>query len=81
MAEVLECSFCRKSQYQVRKLVAGPDVHICDECIHLASEIIRDQGSPPADSTLWRRISSRVRRLVSELRSFSRSPVHLSDTA
>ncbi len=73
MAEVLKCSFCRKTQYQVRKLVAGPEVHICDECIHLASKIIEDQSSPPAGSSFWRRISSRVRGLLSEFRSVSRS--------
>ena len=81
MTEVLRCSFCRKTQYQVRKLVAGPEVHICDECIHLASKIIGDQGSPPARSSFWRRISSRVRGLLSELRSVSRSQLRSSDAA
>lgn len=36
----LECSFCGKSQDQVRRLIAGPEVYICDECIELCSEII-----------------------------------------
>ena len=35
----LKCSFCGKSQEQVRKLVAGPGVYICDECIELCNEI------------------------------------------
>ncbi|HEY4601149.1 MAG TPA: ATP-dependent protease ATP-binding subunit ClpX [Cerasibacillus sp.] len=39
----LKCSFCGKSQEQVRKLVAGPGVYICDECIELCSEIVEEE--------------------------------------
>jgi ATP-dependent Clp protease ATP-binding subunit ClpX len=39
----LKCSFCGKSQEQVRKLVAGPGVYICDECIELCNEIIEEE--------------------------------------
>ncbi|MDD6328698.1 MAG: ATP-dependent Clp protease ATP-binding subunit ClpX [Lachnospiraceae bacterium] len=39
----VKCSFCNKSQEQVRKLIAGPNVYICDECIEICSEIIRDE--------------------------------------
>ncbi|MBR1816302.1 MAG: ATP-dependent Clp protease ATP-binding subunit ClpX [Lachnospiraceae bacterium] len=39
----LRCSFCNKSQEQVRKLIAGPNVYICDECIDICSEIIQDE--------------------------------------
>ena len=39
----LRCSFCNKSQEQVRKLIAGPNVYICDECIEICSEIIQDE--------------------------------------
>lgn len=39
----LKCSFCGKSQDQVRRLIAGPGVYICDECIELCSEIINDE--------------------------------------
>ena len=39
----LTCSFCGKSQEQVRKLVAGPGVYICDECIELCNEIIEEE--------------------------------------
>ena len=42
-AELLKCSFCGKSQKQVRKLIAGPGVYICDECIDLCNEIIDDE--------------------------------------
>ncbi|WP_419932470.1 ATP-dependent Clp protease ATP-binding subunit ClpX [Candidatus Poriferisodalis sp.] len=41
--ELLKCSFCGKSQKQVRKLIAGPGVYICDECIDLCNEIIDDE--------------------------------------
>ena len=39
----LKCSFCGKNQDQVRRLIAGPGVYICDECIELCSEIIADE--------------------------------------
>ena len=39
----LKCSFCGKSQDQVRKLIAGPGVYICDECIELCNDIVRDE--------------------------------------
>src|SRR5680860_100710 len=41
----LKCSFCGKSQKQVRKLIAGPGVYICDECIDLCNEIIEEEFS------------------------------------
>ena len=39
----LKCSFCGKTQDQVKKLIAGPDVCICDECIELCKEILDDE--------------------------------------
>ena len=39
----LKCSFCGKNQDQVKRLIAGPGVYICDECIELCSEIISDE--------------------------------------
>ena len=41
--KVLYCSFCGKSQHEVKKLIAGPSVFICDECIELCNDIIRDE--------------------------------------
>ena len=41
--KTLYCSFCGKSQHEVKKLIAGPSVFICDECIDLCNEIIRDE--------------------------------------
>ncbi len=52
-AELVKCSFCGKSQKQVKKLIAGPGVYICDECIDLCNEIIDEeftqQGDPSID--------------------------------
>ena len=39
----LRCSFCNKTQEQVRKLIAGPNVYICDECIEICAEIIEEE--------------------------------------
>ena len=41
--EKLRCSFCNKTQDQVRKLIAGPDVYICDECVGICADIIEDE--------------------------------------
>lgn len=41
--KLLYCSFCGKSQHEVRKLIAGPSVYICDECVELCNDIIRDE--------------------------------------
>ena len=45
----LKCSFCGKTQDQVRKLVAGPGVYICDECIELCNEIIEEEFGEEAE--------------------------------
>ena len=43
--DLFKCSFCGKSQKQVKKLIAGPGVYICDECIDLCNEIIEEEFS------------------------------------
>ncbi|MDF1817351.1 MAG: ATP-dependent Clp protease ATP-binding subunit ClpX [Immundisolibacteraceae bacterium] len=43
--KLLYCSFCGKSQHEVRKLIAGPSVFVCDECVELCNDIIRDEVS------------------------------------
>ncbi len=50
--ELLKCSFCGKSQKQVKKLIAGPGVYICDECIDLCNEIIEEELSDTSDVSL-----------------------------
>jgi len=47
--ELLKCSFCGKSQKQVKKLIAGPGVYICDECIDLCNEIIEEELGESTD--------------------------------
>jgi hypothetical protein len=44
-SKALYCSFCGKSQHEVRKLIAGPTVYICDECVELCKDIIHEEKS------------------------------------
>jgi ATP-dependent Clp protease ATP-binding subunit ClpX len=48
-SDLLKCSFCGKSQKQVKKLIAGPGVYICDECIDLCNEIIEEELNESSD--------------------------------
>jgi len=50
--DLLKCSFCGKTQKQVKKLIAGPGVYICDECIDLCNEIIEEELSEPTETSL-----------------------------
>ncbi len=47
--ELVKCSFCGKSQKQVKKLIAGPGVYICDECIELCNDIIEEELAEPSE--------------------------------
>jgi len=49
--KLLYCSFCGKSQHEVKKLIAGPSVFICDECIDLCNDIIRDEAAQTETTT------------------------------
>ena len=49
-ADLLKCSFCGKSQKQVKKLIAGGGVYICDECIELCNEIIEEELGKNAEA-------------------------------
>ena len=58
----LSCSFCGKSQKEVKKLIAGPTVYICDECIGLCNDIIAEEIEKESEQlTAWRRFPSRPR--------------------
>jgi ribosomal protein L37AE/L43A len=59
----LACSFCGKSRHDVRKLIAGPHVFICDECVHICVGILQDDGPAPARAATVqkRRLFDRVR--------------------
>jgi ClpX C4-type zinc finger protein len=63
----LRCSFCKKSDAEVSKLVAGPGVHICDECVAVASRLMQAPPAPPPPQQhrlLSRRIAAGIRRLL-----------------
>jgi len=64
----LRCSFCGKRDEEVSKLVAGPRVYICDECVAAASRIMdggTDDGQRPKDGpTFWRKLLTRARRVL-----------------
>jgi ATP-dependent Clp protease ATP-binding subunit ClpX len=67
---VLHCSFCSKSQHEVRKLIAGPSVYVCDECVALCNEIINDQAHDtikgPNDTLPKLPIPAEIRRTLDE---------------
>ncbi len=50
--KVLHCSFCNKTQHEVRKLIAGPSVFVCDECIDLCNDIIREEAETNARASI-----------------------------
>jgi ATP-dependent Clp protease ATP-binding subunit ClpX len=49
--EILSCSFCGKGQHEVKKLIAGPSVYVCDECVELCSDIIKEEELESSKST------------------------------
>ena len=63
---VLRCSFCNKAQNEVRKLIAGPAVYICDECVEVCVDIMVDDTSAAspasADTRRWRSIAADLTR-------------------
>jgi ATP-dependent Clp protease ATP-binding subunit ClpX len=66
----LSCSFCGKNEHEVLKLVAGPRVYICDECVAVANRLMADDadaGRRPETPSIWKRLSNRVRELFSRL--------------
>jgi len=54
--KLLYCSFCGKSQHEVRKLIAGPSVFICDECVELCNDIIREEIQEKSTTTQGRKL-------------------------
>ena len=78
MTRELSCSFCQKTEHQVRKLVAGGGGGtICDECVAIATRIMQDSDAPPKRSAR-RRILSRLRGLANRS---GRAGVRLRATA
>ena len=73
----LACSFCRRSNEEVAKLVAGPRVYICDECVAIAARIMQDDGANmlgPAnvESGFFKTFVDRLRSLVRPNREIAR---------
>ena len=56
--KVLYCSFCGKSQHEVVKLIAGPSVYICNECVELCNDIIREEVQEEETQDTGRRLPS-----------------------
>jgi len=67
-AKLLYCSFCGKSQHEVRKLIAGPSVFICDECVELCNDIIREevQESSEAKETTKLPVPAEIKGILDE---------------
>jgi ATP-dependent Clp protease ATP-binding subunit ClpX len=74
-AELVKCSFCGKSQKQVKKLIAGPGVYVCNECIDLCNEIIDEENTEETESSLEKLPNPR------EIRAFLDDYVVGQDTA
>lgn len=73
----LKCSFCGKSQEQVRKLIAGPGVYICDECVDLCNEILDEElldTNSAASQPAQRSEAPQKRRARSTSLSFNQIP-------
>jgi ATP-dependent Clp protease ATP-binding subunit ClpX len=65
----LRCSFCRKNNDQVLKLVAGPRVYICDECVAIVSRIMENDSHDDSQTnrgqrTIWLRLVDRIRQAL-----------------
>ena len=66
--DLLKCSFCGKSQKQVKKLIAGPGVYICDECIDLCTEIIEEELSEGSEVGLEETIAKHSGRSADQVK-------------
>jgi ATP-dependent Clp protease ATP-binding subunit ClpX len=64
---LLRCSFCRRSENEVAKLVAGPGVYICDECVSIANDIMNTDSSASANPeirpTVWKKLAARIEQI------------------
>ena len=64
--QVLYCSFCGKSQHEVKKLIAGPSVFICNECVDLCNDIITEEALGTTDGEMKLPVPKEVHRLLNE---------------
>ena len=70
MERSLVCSFCQKTEHQVAKLVAGPSVFICDECVAIAALIMHNADAAPPRARGWKRLANRMRDLLGRARGY-----------
>ena len=65
----LRCSFCRKDETDVKKLVAGPRVYICDECVAIANNLMSENNSDSSATipTVWEKFSTRLGKVFRDL--------------
>jgi len=52
MKAIIHCSFCGKSNHEVKKIIAGPDVYICDECVFLSMDVLIDDDAKARKAAL-----------------------------
>ncbi len=57
---ILSCTFCKKTEHQVRKLVAGPGVYICDRCTERAHAIVHEGAPPSSPVSIWHRATRQL---------------------
>ena len=67
-SKLLHCNFCGKSQHEVRKLIAGPSVYVCDECVELCNEIIREELQENGEDAESRKLPTpvEIKRILDE---------------
>ncbi len=65
-SNALTCSFCQKTQKEVKKLIAGPDVYICEECIELCTEILGPEASEDAEDRAERMIPAEIKDVLDQ---------------
>ena len=63
---ILSCTFCRKTEHQVQKLVAGPGVYICDRCTERAHAIIHETAHSSPLTSIWHRATRELGRLFGD---------------
>ena len=80
--KLLYCSFCGKSQHEVRKLIAGPSVFVCDECVDLCNDIIREEVQESQTESSQQKLPTPVMKWSQHLRvSISISPTEPRNAA
>ena len=79
----LRCSFCGKKDTEISKLVAGPRVYICDECVAIVSRIMESDSNssqpPKVEASVWRKLLVRARQLLRGGNAQRASIIPLSD--